>query len=256
MTSRFPTLPTRSRSSSRPNRGRLLPLALAVAIAVSGAAGNLRAQEPRPDALRSWTIDHDRSTLWVETGRAGLLSFLGDEHAILPRDWSAEICMARPVERGAHGSITIRTDSLVIDTDSARALADLGEGPDEGDREDIQRKMLGSENLAADRHPEIRLELWADGPEEDGSVPVEGTLTVRGVRVDVSFPLEIRAEADHVSLSGSTIARQTEFGIEPESVAGVVNVEDEVELHVDLVAAPTEEGCEPASATRGPRPEG
>jgi hypothetical protein len=208
------------------------------------------AQEP----LRAYTVDPDASALWVVTHRSGLLGFLGHEHAIIPLEWSASLCAADPLPRSAHGSVVIGTASLVIDSDSARALADLGDGPGEDDRLEIQEKLLDPERLDAEGHPEIELRVDSVAPEREGSVVGFGRLTIRGVTLDVAVPLQVDRDPDsRLTLAGQVRVRQTDFGIEPESVARVVNVADEVDLHVRLVAARGEEACEPGDrgAPRG-----
>jgi hypothetical protein len=217
-----------------------LPTLAAGALAL-WAGARAQAQEP----LRSYAVDPDASSLWVVTHRSGLLGFLGHEHAIIPLEWSASLCAADPLPRSAHGSVVIRTASLVIDSDSARALAGMGEGPGEDDRREMQEKLLDPERLDADGHPEIELRVDSVAPEDEGSVVGFGRLTIRGVTLDVAVPLQVDRDPDsRLTLAGQVRVRQTDFGIEPESVARVVNVADEVDLYVGLVAARGDTVCE------------
>jgi pimeloyl-ACP methyl ester carboxylesterase len=194
-------------------------------------------------------IDQDASSLWIRTHRAGLLSFLGHEHAIIPLDWSATVCAADPVPASAHGSVMIRTGSLEIDSDAARALAGLGDGPGEDDRAELSANLLGPDGLDAEAHPDIELRVDSVAPDDDGAFEGFARLTVRGVTRDIPIALEeVQSSPDgRLTLAGRTTVRQRDFGIEPESVAGVVKVADEVDLHMRLVAAATEGACEPGS---------
>lgn len=210
---------------------------LAVLLTATTAA---RAQQP----LRSYAVEQEASTLWVVTHRAGLLGFLGHEHAILSTDWTATVCGADPVSSGAQASVTIPTKSLVIDSDSARALGGLGDGPGPEDREEIQRKLLAPEGLDAEAHPRIELRVDSVAPREGDGVRAFGRLTVRSVTRDIATTLDLEElEGGRLRISGKVQVRQTDFGIEPESVAGVVNVADEVDLYVRLVLTPTGEAC-------------
>ena len=191
------------------------------------------------------------SDVYVVTRKSGLFSFLGHEHAIVPMEWSGSLCVASPQKPGARGFVLIRTPSLVIDSDSARALAGLGDGPGEDDVEEIQRKLLDPSNLAAEAHPEIRLESTVEGMGEgEGQLRMRTRLTVKGQSREFEHPAEIggveggEAPGGALRIRGTLEIRQTAFGIEPASVAGVVNVEDEVELHFDLVTTPTGSACE------------
>jgi len=193
---------------------------------------------------RRYIVDGARSAIWVVTHRSGLLSFLGHEHAIVPAEWSAELCLDDPVRPGARGSIVIRTASLVIDSDSARDLAGLGHGPGEEDVREIQRKLLDTEHLDAEGFPEIRLDLLSVQQATDDGVIARVRLALRGVTREFELPVRVETLDDRaVRLTGELQIRQRDFGIEPESVAHVVNVSDEVDLRFRLVAVPTTRPC-------------
>lgn len=220
---------------------------LVVALLLTGPPG------ARPGDLRRYEVDVGSSRLWVVTHRSGLLSFLGHEHAIVPGEWEAALCAAYPVPPGAHGEIRIRTGSLTVDSDSARSLAGLGDGPDGDDVREVRGRMLDADHLAADRFPEIVLALHAREGGAGGQTEVEGAITVRGITRDVELPVTVeRGASGALRLVGTLRIRQSDFGIEPESVAGVVKVSDEVDLHFRLVALPTDRPCggPPAPAGR------
>ena len=208
-----------------------------------------------PPDLRVYRMVSARSDVYVETHKSGLLSFLGHEHAIVPTEWATDLCLADPVPVGAHGSIRIRTASLLIDSDSARSVAGLGSGPGSDDRRDIQEKMLDAAHLDATRYPEVRIALSAVGPERDDRVDVHGTVALHGVTRDVAFPIQVgRTDDGALQISGDLRLRQRDFGIEPESVHGVVKVSNDVDLHFSLVAVPTGEPCDADPPTRSASP--
>jgi polyisoprenoid-binding protein YceI len=70
-----------------------------------------------------------------------------------------------------------------------------------------------------------------------------GTLHARGASAEVEVPVELSGDGERMTFRGEAEVRQTALGMEPESVAGVVNVADEVTLHFDLVAEPTGARC-------------
>lgn len=217
-----------------------------VAMLVSALVLSLGLPDPGPQDLRMYAVDPVSSELYVVVHRAGLLSFLGHEHAVVPTEWSAELCLEDPIPAGAHGSVVMQTSTLVIDSDSARALAGMGGGPGEDDRREIQGRMLDSEYLAAEEFPEIRLEVVAGAPEGGDSVPVEGSITLRGQTRPIELPVRVeRGENGAVTLHGMLRIHQRDFGIEPESTAGLVKVSNDVDLHFALSATPTEAVCAP-----------
>jgi polyisoprenoid-binding protein YceI len=207
----------------------------------------LTGTRPPGRALQAYDVDPGASRIWVVTHRAGLLSFLGHDHALVPGDWSARLCLAAPVPAGAHGSLVIRTASLVIDSDSARSLAGLGGGPSPGQVSAIQARTLDEAHLAADRYPEIRVAAAALEDETAGRLRMRAAITLRGVTKAVEFPLAVEsAGANALRLVGAATFRQRDFGIEPESRAGVVKVADDVDLHFALLARPAGRPCDPA----------
>lgn len=231
-------------------------------VAVPSIAG---AQTPPPPELHRYVVDEAASQLFVVVHRAGLLSFLGHEHAIVPGAWSADLCLDDSLSAGAHASVAIRTASLVIDSDSARDLAGMGGGPGAEDRETIQARMLDSTNLAATDFPQILLDVRAAtaGPAQKGSagggggadrIEAEGTITLRDVTREVELPVEVeRADGGRLLMSGVLRIHLRDFGIEPESRAGVVKVSNDVDLHFRFSASPTDGRCAPAPG-EGQRP--
>lgn len=201
--------------------------------------GRLAAQ-PTPQLYR---FEPAESELYVVTHRAGLLSFLGHNHAIVPGQWSGTFCWSPAEPENAGGSVTVDTRSLVIDSDEGRALAGLGGGPSAEDVRTIQQTLLAEENLHADEYPELLLEI-TDVARADGErLDAEGWLTIRGVTQDVVFPIELIDEAGGLRVGGSFEVRQSDFGIKPESVAGVVRVADPVDIHFSLFAVPASSPC-------------
>lgn len=199
-------------------------------------------------AARTYVVERNASSLYVVTHKAGLLSFLGHEHAIVPLEWSARLCLADPVASGSTGSVTIHTASLVVDSDSARALAGLGGGPGADDRRDIQAKMLDADHLDAGSFPEIRLQLSVAESTDSTPVVAEGTLDLHGVERNVRVPVTVEQQTEGtVRLSGALRIRQRDFGIEPESRAGVVKVSNDVDLHFSISAVATDASCQAVS---------
>lgn len=213
----------------------------AITAIAAGLLGGAR-RSPGPDLL-VYTVDRESSRVHIVTHRAGLLSFLGHEHAIVPHEWTVELCLADSIPTGAYGALTVRTQSLEIDSDSARALAGLGGGPGKDDVRTIQRKLLDKDHLAAEQYPEIRLQAVVVEPETEGRLLARGTITIRGVSRAIELPVTVDRSGGRTRLSGSLRIRQRDFGIEPESIALVVKVADEVDLHFSLVAVPTGRAC-------------
>ncbi len=209
--------------------------------------------------LRHYAVDPASSVIYVVTHKAGLLSFLGHEHAILPTMWEGTLCLADSSLGGSRGALLIQTASLVIDSDSARALAGLGGGPDEDTIGELQRKFLDADHLAADTYPEVRVEVLETqaGGEALGArtVQTRATVILHGVTRVMDLPVTLDPlHEGGFRVRGALTLRQSDFGIQPESIAGVVKVSDPVDLHFLLMALPTGDTCEGGGSTpRGTR---
>jgi polyisoprenoid-binding protein YceI len=212
----------------------------ALALLLSAGCGAPLHAQVAPTA---YTFDAPRSSILVVTKRRGLLSFLGHDHAISATDWSGHLCFAPDDPISGHGRIDVAAGELMIDTDSARARAGLGRGPSPGQVRTLQVKMLDSDHLDAANHPHITFDLDAVSSAASGGFDADGRLTIRGRARDVRFPVDVVSDEAGVRFRGVLSVPQSDFGIRPESIAGVIRVADVVDIHFDLQGTPTGEFC-------------
>jgi polyisoprenoid-binding protein YceI len=191
----------------------------------------------------SYRIEPARSAIYVVTHRTGLLSFLGHDHAILATEWSGALCWAPDVPRQGHGTVEVAAGALVIDTDTARAVAGLRGDPSPGQMRELQEKLLDPDHLDAARYPVLTLSVDRLAESIDDGLVAHGRLRIRDRVRDVEFPLQVAAAPDSVRFSGVLRVPQTSFGIRPESVAAVVKVADVVDIHFDLLGVSTRVPC-------------
>ena len=192
-------------------------------------------------------VDDAASRIYVVTHRTGLFSFLGHEHAILAPRWTALLCWDAPGHATARAELTVDARALEIDADSVRASAGLGGGPSPQQRVQIQRKLHDAKHLDTQRYPELRFRSTAVRAAGD-TLLLSGTLTIRDRTRAVELPVIVQRESGgDLRLTGALRLRQSDFGIRPESIAGVVKVADPVDLHVALRARPSDRSCSAAS---------
>jgi polyisoprenoid-binding protein YceI len=216
-----------------------------VILAILGTGGLLVFQTAQAQPTRV-AVDRSRSHIIAVTFRSGLLGFLGHEHALLATEWSTDICYAPDDIRQSSVQITVPTASLRIDSERAREIANLGPGPSEEEIEEIQVSMLSAENLAADKYPQLTFEASSVSLESENEVILEGPITLRGQTRTVRFPVKVsRPAGTGIMLSGRLEVLQTDFGIDPESVAGVVNVANNVDIVFQIVGEVTDTTCSP-----------
>lgn len=159
-----------------------------------------------------------QSTITVHVHKTGLFSSFAHNHVISAPVATAEVNAARM----SAAMIVLAKNMKVVDPDAS-----------EKDRAEIQSTMLGPKVLNAAKFPEIRFNssrIEQTGPQH---YRVTGVLLLHGVSKEISF--EVTGGPQHYQ--GKAKLKQTDFGIQPVSVAGgTVKVKDEVELEFDIFA--------------------
>jgi polyisoprenoid-binding protein YceI len=189
---------------------------------LAAAAGPLGAE------TEAYTVDPATSHVRIHLGRAGLMKFLGHDHEI-----------EAPVAEGrievVDGEPT--RSSVVLRFESARLSLVPGSEP-ASDIPKVEERMRGPQVLEVTRHPKIafvstsvRLQAQ-DGPRV--KIVVAGTLTLRGRALALEVPLEVLREAGQIVARGGLALSLRGLGIEPPSVAGVVNVADRFGLEFEI----------------------
>ncbi|MCB1672100.1 MAG: YceI family protein [Gammaproteobacteria bacterium] len=175
----------------------------------------------------------------VATDTAGLLGFVGHRHAILANQWAAVLELNLQDLSASRINVTVQTGSWTLDSERAYQLAGIDKAiPPQKDRVATMQRILGPEVLNVEKNPEIVFrsesvdELSLD---DNGSsrLILSGGLQLRSdllppAPVEVAVIMERRP--DKLVFTGSTEVLQSEFGINPFSLAGVVKVADRIRL--------------------------
>ncbi len=196
----------------------LAPLALSLLL---GAGGSARAQASSDSSV--FRI-HPSSRLVVKTGKAGLFGFAGHTHVIHARAVSGEL-VYHPGKAASSLRLEVPVDSLEVLTP-----------PDTAEIRQVTEAMR-TEVLHPSRHPEMT--FAADSLlAKSGKMDLQLAVTMEGTTRRVPVTADVTIGADTIRATGSFIAKQTDFGIEPFSggPAGTVKVADKVTFCFDLVA--------------------
>ena len=204
---------------------------------VAALAVTIQAPAPTP----AFEIDRPQSYIIAITDKAGLFGFAGHKHAILAREWKATVTFD-PREAGkSRAEVHIPTASLIIDSAESRKLAGLDKGPSAEDVAKIQKQMLEAENLGAAQYPEIAFVTRAVEPQGQ-NLTLRGALTLHGKTHDIAVPVQVdRTPEGAFRFTGEFAIKQSDYGIKPTSVGGVVKVKDEVKVRFVIVARMGEE---------------
>lgn len=202
---------------------RMAPRALAYVVMGSSLAS----------AGDAYQVDPAASSVLVQVGKSGLFSFAGHTHEV-----SAPIAEGRITADAAdlsRSSVTLRFE--------AGALRVTGKGDPPEDVPKVQEAMVGPKVLDAARFAEIVFTSRQVGGRALGAstwdLRVEGDLALHGLTRPLTLSVRIEQASDGtLTASGRTVLKQTDFGMKPVSVAGVVNVKNELGLSFRILARP------------------
>lgn len=185
----------------------------------------------------SLEVDYDRSVLVAKLKKGGFLRFLGHEHGIVADSWTAEVRYDPDDLAASSITVEVETGSLVIDSEEARRLAGVDpDGPGADDVREIRADMLSDEQLDAAAFPQIRFESSALERRSRDELRIDGTLTLHGISRELGIDATIEPLDDGYMVRGDFEIEQRDFGIEPVSIGGVVNVANEVEIRFEVYA--------------------
>ena len=126
-------------------------------------------------------------------------------------------------------------------------MADVRVTSTEGPAEEIpkvQEKMVGPAVLDTARFPEARFRsLQVKGKSLGAArfeLEVSGELSLHGVTRPVASRLVVDLQGERLTARGQAVLKQTDFGMTPVSVAGVVKVKNELSLEIEIVAVRSE----------------
>jgi len=181
-------------------------------------------------AARSYTIDSSRSSATIEVGKAGVFSFAaGHTHEVVAPSITGTIAV--DISDPAQSNVRVTID--------ASALKVTGKGEPADDVPKVQETMSGTQVLDVQRYPQITFASTSvafknyTGAAVD--VMVTGQLTLHNVTRSIVVPVAIRLEGDTVTATGRFPVKQTDYGIRPVSVGGVVSVKDVLNISFTIV---------------------
>jgi polyisoprenoid-binding protein YceI len=169
----------------------------------------------------SYVLGPATATLTVKTGKAGAAAKAGHDLTIEVTDWEATLQVAGEL---ASSSVTLTADSRSLRVREGHGgMQALGDDDKEGISQTIDEEVLKGTTIA------FRSTAVAAGP--DGTLSVSGELELGGQTNPITFALAL---GDGGKLTGSTIVKQSDWGIKPYSALfGTLKVVDEVEVIVD-----------------------
>ena len=183
------------------------------------------------DGATEYRVEPSKSSLRIEVGKGGAFGFVaGHTHEVEGRIQGRVTADARDLS-GAEIQLTIRAADLRVS----------GKGEPPADVPKVQERMLGPDVLDVARFPEITFRSTSvavgEGRSAAADVRVTGELTLHGRTKSIATPVRVHIDGGSLTASGTLTVKQSDFGIKPVSVAGVVNVKDALTIHFEVTAA-------------------
>lgn len=161
-------------------------------------------------------------------------SLLKSDPTISSRSLAQVSSAARLVDpaypEGAAVAIEIRTADLRVS----------GEGELPEDVPKVQQTMASAEVLDAARYATITFQSTAIAVQERRgpalALAVTGDLTLHGETKPLTVRVRVEVTTNQVAARGTLSVKQSDYGITPVSVGGVVSVKDALTIHFTIVA--------------------
>ena len=188
---------------------------------------------------RVLTLDPAASTVRIYVFRAGQAAKLGHNHVLSAPQFNGLFYLPPSGAAAARFDLEFRLDQLEIDNAAYRApLGPAFASPVSAEAvAQIREHMLGKDNLQADRFPLVRVhsvEIAGESPKFAAKVQFE----MHGQTREFWVPLNVEGLPDRLSVTGSVVLRQTDFGVQPFSLfGGLIAVKDEIVIEFKLVGA-------------------
>jgi hypothetical protein len=184
-----------------------------------------------------FTLAPQESSVRIYAFRAGRAARLGHNHVLSAPQFTGFFYL--PSSGAAEGrfDLVFRLDQLELDNPAYRSP--LGAAfasvlsPDA--IESTREHLLGADGLQADLFPFVRihsLQISGEAPKFAVKVQVD----MHGHELQIWVPLDVEGLPDRLSVSGSLVLHQTDFGVQPYSLlGGLLSVQDEVVLDFKLI---------------------
>jgi polyisoprenoid-binding protein YceI len=182
------------------------------------------------EAPRRYAVVAAESSVTIQVGKSGLFGFAGHEHEVVAPAFDGHV---------AADGVALERSSVALRFE-AGALQVTGRGEPAADVPKVQEAMLGPKVLDVQRFPAVEFRSTSVKGRAVGGgayeLEVQGELELHGVKRPLALPLRVELAPGTLSASGTARLRQSQFGIKPVSVAGVVKVKDELEIEFRIVA--------------------
>jgi polyisoprenoid-binding protein YceI len=184
----------------------------------------------------TYKLEPAKSWLWVLVKYDRNAWVTGHDHVVRAQDFTGSVTWNPDDPSVCDVKISFPVTALVVDPPGGRERAGLDGTTPDSDKRKIKENFEGPSQLAASKFPEISFQSTKCEPNGD-TTKVTGKLSIRGVALDVSADMKVRADSTF-SAQGSFVGTHTAWGFDPFSAAlGAVKNDNTLRFHVDVAGS-------------------
>jgi hypothetical protein len=184
-----------------------------------------------------FTLDPAKSAIRIYVFRGGSAARLGHNHVLSAPAFTGFFYLPGAGASNGRFDLEFRLDQLEFDNPTYRLA--LGSAFSSTLTPEAiagaRQHMLGHDNMQADQYPIVRvhsLQIVGESPKFAARVQIE----MHGQQREMWIPLSVEGLPDMLTVTGSFVLRQTDFGVQPYSVlGGLLAVRDEVVVEFKLL---------------------
>ena len=169
-----------------------------------------------------YNVNVGKSLVYVVTRKdsSTVGSGLSHDHAVRANKFSGTIGWNNMEADKCNFNITVQVDGLENDSGDMRRTAGLPDNLTDDMRAKIRKAMMASDQLDGANHSTMAFQSTSCTHTGGTNFKVVGDMTIRGSTVQVTVPMDIKADGTKLGATGSFSVNGSEFGIEPKSAAG------------------------------------
>jgi polyisoprenoid-binding protein YceI len=179
------------------------------------------------------------SFLYVEVKPdEGLFSKAAHRHVVRATKWSGTVKYDAASPEKCEVRIEVPVEHLAVDEPGMRKRLRYDEKIGDGDRNRVRDSMLDEDQLHRSKFPKITFASTGCKKLGDGKIEVAGALEIRGVKKQVTVPMEFQIAGKKLKAKGQVQLRHEDFGFEPYSAAlGAIKNDEVFTLNVRVIGA-------------------
>lgn len=190
---------------------------------------------PAPVAV-TYKLDPAAGNIYVQVFKDAetLAASLSHDHVVKAKGWTGSVTWDSTSPATCKVELSLPVAQLENDAPDLRKKVGYDSVLDDGDRAEVKKHMLDTDQLNAAKFPTISFK--ATKCEGTGSsIKVSGDFTLHGVSKPVTVPMTITADGNTLTAKGSFKAKQSDYGITPFSaLLGQLKNKDEMTFTIDV----------------------